>query len=61
MLCFSFVEASTKSVPFSDLMTLTVPLVTNNRLSERAKEYMHKSAAVWIWTALVDRHVNKTM
>ena len=61
ILYFSSVEAPTKFVPLSDLMTLTVPILAKNRLRERMKKSVGKSPGISRWTALVDRHVNKTM
>lgn len=61
MLCFSSVEAPTKFVPLSDLMTLTVPFPAKNQLRERMKVLEDKYPAISRWTALVDRYVNRTM
>ena len=50
MLCFSSVEAPTKFVLLSDLMTLTVPLLAKNCLRERMKESVDKSPVISRWT-----------
>lgn len=61
MLCFSSVEAPTKFVPLSGLMTLTVPFPAKNQLRERMKVLVDKYPAISRWTTLVDRHLNRTM